>query len=167
MKGTKQLKLDPTIYDALIKEKVGSFYLFAVIFTMIEIYLLCWYIHLLCIISLQSILSLLILLINGVCVKLLYAKFSMTLFIYYCHLAKCSSIKRNTILVDWFCMCKASGKLVEYLRLYCFIARDLWSSTFSLFWVGDTFKGYWFVPYVWRAKRINMECYSTYNMGDL
>lgn len=41
VKGTKQLKLDPTIYDALIKEKVGSFYLFAVIFTMIEIYLLC------------------------------------------------------------------------------------------------------------------------------
>lgn len=25
MKGTKQLKLDPTIYDALIKEKVSSF----------------------------------------------------------------------------------------------------------------------------------------------
>lgn len=26
VKGTKQLKLDPTIYDALIKEKVISFY---------------------------------------------------------------------------------------------------------------------------------------------
>ena len=152
MKGTKQLKLDPTIYDALVKEKVGSFYLFVVIFTMIEIFLLFWYIHLLCIISLRSILNLLILLIHGVCVKLLYEKFSMTMFIYYCHLAKCSSIKRNTILVDLCCMCKASGKLVEYLRLYCFIARDLWSFTLSLFWVGDSVKGYWFVPYVWRAK---------------
>ena len=40
VKGTKQLKLDPTIYDALVKEKVGSFYLFAAIFTMIEIFLL-------------------------------------------------------------------------------------------------------------------------------
>ena len=28
VKGTKQLKLDPTIYDALIKEKVWSFYYF-------------------------------------------------------------------------------------------------------------------------------------------
>ena len=71
-------------------------------------------------------LNLLILLIHGVCGKLLYAKFSGILCsFYYCHLAKCSSIKRNTILVDWCCMCKASGKLVEYLRLYCYIARDL------------------------------------------
>lgn len=29
VKGTKQLKLDPTIYDALIKEKVSFGYLFA------------------------------------------------------------------------------------------------------------------------------------------
>lgn len=28
VKGTKQLKLDPTIYDALIKEKVRSWILF-------------------------------------------------------------------------------------------------------------------------------------------
>ena len=28
VKGTKQLKLDPTIYDALVKEKVRSFYIF-------------------------------------------------------------------------------------------------------------------------------------------
>ena len=29
VKGTKQLKLDPTIYDALIKEKVSSGYFFS------------------------------------------------------------------------------------------------------------------------------------------
>lgn len=33
VKGTKQLKLDPTIYDALVKEKVCSFY---IIFCKIE-----------------------------------------------------------------------------------------------------------------------------------
>jgi len=41
VKGTKQLKLDPTIYDALIKEKVSSCYLFAFAYTVIHL-VFCW-----------------------------------------------------------------------------------------------------------------------------
>lgn len=41
VKGTKQLKLDPTIYDSLIKEKVSSCYLFAFSCTVIHLFF-CW-----------------------------------------------------------------------------------------------------------------------------
>lgn len=76
VKGTKQLKLDPTIYDALIKEKVRSFYLLAflvrhkIYFSIPLIFLFS---------SLYS-----------PFVKLLNASLLMIMFIYFRQIAKCA-----------------------------------------------------------------------------
>jgi hypothetical protein len=39
--------------------------------------------------------------------------------------------KRCVIVVDWCCMCKRSGEIVDYLLLHCEIASALWSTIFS------------------------------------
>ena len=36
-------------------------------------------------------------------------------------------------MVDWCCMCKRNGEIVDYLLLHCSFARELWSMVFSLF----------------------------------
>jgi hypothetical protein len=40
--------------------------------------------------------------------------------------------KRHVIVVDWCCMCKKSGELVDFLLLHCEMASVLWNTTFSL-----------------------------------
>jgi hypothetical protein len=40
--------------------------------------------------------------------------------------------KRHIIEVDW-CLCKKSGKIVNYLLLHCKLASALWNSIFDLF----------------------------------
>jgi hypothetical protein len=40
--------------------------------------------------------------------------------------------KWNLIVVDWCCMCKKSGEMVDHLLLHCEVARALWNSVFGL-----------------------------------
>jgi hypothetical protein len=39
--------------------------------------------------------------------------------------------KRHIIVVDWCCMCKKSGELVDHLLLNCQIATALWNVIFN------------------------------------
>jgi hypothetical protein len=41
--------------------------------------------------------------------------------------------KQNVIVVDLCCMCKKSGKSIDYILLHCKVARDLWSLLFHFF----------------------------------
>ena len=43
--------------------------------------------------------------------------------------------KRKVLFLDWCCMCKSNGELVNHLLLHCPITRDLWDMVFSLFGV--------------------------------
>ena len=43
--------------------------------------------------------------------------------------------KRNIILVSWCCMRKRDEETVDYLLLYCPIARDLLDLVFALYGV--------------------------------
>ena len=48
--------------------------------------------------------------------------------------------RRNIILVSWCCMCKVDGESVDHLFLHCALARELWTTVFSLFGM------YWVMP---------------------
>ncbi len=41
--------------------------------------------------------------------------------------------RRSVIVMDWCCMCKASGESTSHLLLHCPMARELWYFIFSLF----------------------------------
>lgn len=46
--------------------------------------------------------------------------------------------KRHVIVIDWFCMCKRSGKSVDHRLIHCEVASALWRVIFScvgLTWV--------------------------------
>ena len=60
--------------------------------------------------------------------------------------------KRQLLLIDWCCMCKASGESIDHLFLHCPIARDLWSLAFSAFGV------WWVMPCHILAI---LQCWST------
>jgi hypothetical protein len=38
----------------------------------------------------------------------------------------------NIIVVDWCCMCNKRGESIDHLILHCEVARELWSSLFSI-----------------------------------
>ena len=40
--------------------------------------------------------------------------------------------KRQLVLLDWCCMCKAAGESINHLFLHCNIASDLWNFVFTL-----------------------------------
>jgi len=44
-------------------------------------------------------------------------------------------IKRVYSMVSWCCMCHCSGKIVDYLLIYCSLAFKLWSCIFMMFGV--------------------------------
>jgi hypothetical protein len=39
------------------------------------------------------------------------------------------------MVVNWCSMCKKSGEFIDHLLLHCEVARELWTSIFSLFGV--------------------------------
>jgi hypothetical protein len=41
--------------------------------------------------------------------------------------------KCHIIVIDWCCMCKKSGKLLDHLFLHCDVARELWIMVFQMF----------------------------------
>jgi hypothetical protein len=43
--------------------------------------------------------------------------------------------RRNIVAVEWCCICKKSGKSINYLLLHCDVARDLWNYLLILFGV--------------------------------
>lgn len=43
--------------------------------------------------------------------------------------------KQYIIAIDWYCMCKKIGKIVDQFLLHSEIANALWSSIFEFFWV--------------------------------
>ena len=43
--------------------------------------------------------------------------------------------KRKVWILDWCCMCKYNGELVDHLFLHCLVAMDLWSMVLGLFGV--------------------------------
>jgi hypothetical protein len=49
-------------------------------------------------------------------------------------------IKRNTIVVDWCCMCKWFGECTDHLLLHCMVAEDLWSFLLMVCGVKFTYK---------------------------
>jgi hypothetical protein len=36
----------------------------------------------------------------------------------------------NSIVIDWYCMCKKSGETINHLLLHYEVARDLWFQPF-------------------------------------
>lgn len=40
--------------------------------------------------------------------------------------------KRNTIVVDWCCICKRNGETIDHLLLHYGVTRELWVLTFFL-----------------------------------
>ncbi len=36
--------------------------------------------------------------------------------------------KKNIVLVNWCCMCKADGESVDYLLIHCPMARESWDT---------------------------------------
>ena len=48
--------------------------------------------------------------------------------------------KRQILILDWCCMCKRNGELVDHLLIHCSIAFDLWSMVFTLFGI------HWVMP---------------------
>jgi hypothetical protein len=43
--------------------------------------------------------------------------------------------KRHVLIMDWCCMCKKGGEIVDHLLLHCPFAWELWSMVFDLFGV--------------------------------
>jgi hypothetical protein len=43
--------------------------------------------------------------------------------------------KRHIIVVDWCCICKKSGKIIDQLLLHCEVTRELWVLILHLFGV--------------------------------
>ena len=60
-------------------------------------------------------------------------------FVWIAALGKCLMIdnlqKRKVWILDWCCMCKYNGELVDHLFLHCLVAMDLWSMVLGLFGV--------------------------------
>jgi hypothetical protein len=44
--------------------------------------------------------------------------------------------KHHDIVIDWYCMCKKIGEILDLL-LHCDVVRDLWNMVFQMFvvWV--------------------------------
>jgi hypothetical protein len=40
--------------------------------------------------------------------------------------------KRNVVVVEWYSMCKKSGKSIDHLMIHCEVARELWSFILNL-----------------------------------
>ncbi len=46
--------------------------------------------------------------------------------------------QRSVIIMDWCCMCKSGGELVNHMLLHCNVAQELWNMIlilFGVFWV--------------------------------
>ena len=41
--------------------------------------------------------------------------------------------KWKILSLDWCCMCKINGELIDHLLIHCLLASDLWSIVFTLF----------------------------------
>ena len=48
--------------------------------------------------------------------------------------------RRRVIILDWCCMCKASGESTNHLLLHCSVAWELWNMVFILFGI------FWVMP---------------------
>jgi hypothetical protein len=59
-------------------------------------------------------------------------------------------------VTDWCFMCKMSGESINYILFHCVVAKDLWTSIFSLFGIE------WVMPQrlvelmdCWRGQAVN------------
>ena len=48
--------------------------------------------------------------------------------------------KRKILILNWCCMCRRNGELVDHLLIHCPFAFDLWSMVFTLFGI------HWVMP---------------------